>query len=210
MSKAGLHNAEEWYAAEGEGKVSLREVMEKLLPAGVPAKAAKAPAKTRAAAPLRPAAEAPRVVVSGISNLALRFARCCSPKPGDPLQGIVTRSQGVSIHHRDCGNVRRVRLNTGRLVEAEWYAEEPAERPGWRTIRLVVSADKKGKGLANVKKLLNAEGTPIEAAASISSDGSREVQRLTVRVGDNDQAARILHRLNAMAGVRAVRELESA
>jgi GTP pyrophosphokinase len=240
MTQKGLHNAEEWFAAEGEGKVSLREVLEKLLPGGVPAMPVRVPKRRAAAVSPKAGSDKPRVVVSGISNLALRFARCCSPKPGDPLLGIVTRSQGVSIHHRDCGNVRRVRQNTGRLVEADWFgeglsanaegrgpgAEAPnadtpniaakrqgggAEgRPGGRTIRLVVSAEKSGKGLAKVTRLLKFEGTPVEMAAVISSEGSREVQRLTVHVGDADQAARILHRLNAMAGVRAVRELESA
>jgi GTP pyrophosphokinase len=207
LSRQGYHSPDDWYAAEGLGKVSLAEALAKLLPE----RPALKPRRTIRVTPT-PAVGGgtpARVVVSGISDLALRLARCCSPRPGDPLQGIVTRAHGVSIHHRDCGNVRRVRLQTGRLVDA-WWSGPGAIRPERRAIQLVVSADKSRKGLARVVRLLEREGAPIEAAAVVSSDGSREVERLTVRVGDDAQAARILQRLNAMTGVRAVRELESA
>jgi GTP pyrophosphokinase len=200
MGRQGLHSPEELYAAEGTGKLSLREALAKLLPRGEPPRPVR---RVRAIA--RPAAlppgELPRVQVSGMHNLMVRFARCCSPRPGDPLRGIVTRGRGVSIHQRDCGNVARARAQAGRLVEAEWAGERKALMP----VRLVVIAE--SARLAQVAGLMEEEGVPIQSA-KITSDGGR--YRLTVLVADHGQVERILYRLNAMAGIRAVRELESA
>jgi GTP pyrophosphokinase len=202
MHRQGLHSLDEVYAAEGLGKISLREVLEKLMPGAQPSK----PVRPRRVRPRAPAhsGEGPRVQVSGMHDLLVRFARCCSPKPGDPLQGIVTRGHTVSIHHRDCGNVTRVRAQPARLVDANWSGgAEP------RPIRLVVSAKSAAKDLARVPELLEQEGAAIQSA-TISTDHGRHVQRFTVKVDSGGQVQRILQRLNAMDGIRAVRELESA
>ncbi len=47
------------------------------------------------------------VVVEGIDNCPIKFAKCCSPLPGDDIIGFVTRGFGVSIHKRDCANASR-------------------------------------------------------------------------------------------------------
>ena len=204
MHRQGLHSLDELHAAEGLGKVSLRETLEKLLPDHAVDRPR--PKRVRPKAPAAaPAGEGADVRVSGMRDLVVRFARCCSPKPGDPLQGIVTRGHAVSIHHRECGNVRRVRASAARLVEADWSGDGQAPAP----IRLVVSAQSAAKGLSRVAELLEQEGAAIQSA-TITADGGRHVQRLTVQVSSGGQVQRILQRLNAMEGIRAVRELESA
>ena len=63
------------------------------------------------------------VVVEGIDNCPIKFAKCCSPLPGDEIIGFVTRGFGVSIHKKDCGNVRESMKspeNAGRWVRAYW------------------------------------------------------------------------------------------
>lgn len=206
MRRNNLSSADDIYAAEAAGRVSLREALEKLYP-----DSDTSPEATGAPAPPNPETKghpdlAPNLVqVSGVSGLMVRFARCCAPKIGDPLRGIVTRGQGISVHHRDCGNLGRVRNQPERLLEVEWVQERRARQP----VRLVVSAESSTQGLIQVAKLLEEEGTPIESG-TITSEGERYTQRLTVMVSDTKQVKRILHRLNAMAGIRAVRELESA
>ena len=46
--------------------------------------------------------------MEGIDNCLIKFARCCSPLPGDQIIGFITRGHGVSIHKRDCTNVPQV------------------------------------------------------------------------------------------------------
>ncbi|MCR5627980.1 MAG: bifunctional (p)ppGpp synthetase/guanosine-3',5'-bis(diphosphate) 3'-pyrophosphohydrolase [Lachnospiraceae bacterium] len=61
------------------------------------------------------------IVVKGITDVAVRFSKCCSPLPGDEIVGFITRGRGISIHRTDCVNVIHMsEIERGRLIEAEW------------------------------------------------------------------------------------------
>ncbi len=63
------------------------------------------------------------IVVKGIDDVAVRFAKCCSPVPGDEIVGYVTRGRGVTIHRTDCINMIHLPgEDRMRLIEAEWQA----------------------------------------------------------------------------------------
>jgi len=65
------------------------------------------------------------IVVKGLTDVAVRFAKCCSPVPGDEIIGFVTRGRGVTIHRKDCVNVENLPpLERDRLIEAHWQEEE--------------------------------------------------------------------------------------
>src|SRR5690242_6188356 len=60
------------------------------------------------------------VIVRGISDVWVKLAKCCTPVPGDPILGFVTRGAGVSVHRTDCTNVASLKAQPERLVEVEW------------------------------------------------------------------------------------------
>ncbi len=61
------------------------------------------------------------IVVEGISDVAVRFSKCCNPVPGDEIIGFVTRGRGVSIHRTDCINMINLPLeDRDRIIEAAW------------------------------------------------------------------------------------------
>ncbi len=61
------------------------------------------------------------IIVEGISDVAVRFSKCCNPVPGDEIVGFVTRGRGVSIHRTDCINMINLPLeDRERLIEAVW------------------------------------------------------------------------------------------
>ncbi len=65
------------------------------------------------------------IIVKGLSDVAVRFSRCCNPVPGDEIIGFVTRGRGVSIHRTDCINIMNLpEEERGRLIEAEWAPED--------------------------------------------------------------------------------------
>lgn len=65
------------------------------------------------------------IVVKGLHDLAVHFAKCCSPIPGDEIVGYVTRGRGVTIHRTDCINVMHMSdADRERLIEAEWQMPE--------------------------------------------------------------------------------------
>ncbi len=77
------------------------------------------------------------IVVKGIDDVAVRFAKCCSPVPGDEIVGFVTRGRGVTIHRTDCVNMIHMPTEDQvRLIEAEWQA---------------AAADVSGRFLAEIK-----------------------------------------------------------
>ncbi|CAM5230321.1 GTP pyrophosphokinase OS=Streptomyces violarus OX=67380 GN=FHS41_006208 PE=3 SV=1 [Streptomyces violarus] len=98
------------YAAIGEGHVSAQNIVQKLVQALGGEEAATEeidesvpPARGRSRK--RRSSADPGVVVKGVEDVWVKLARCCTPVPGDPIIGFVTRGSGVSVHRSDCVNV---------------------------------------------------------------------------------------------------------
>lgn len=64
------------------------------------------------------------VLVGGNDNIMVRFAQCCSPIPGDPIVGFVTRGRGISVHRTDCPNARLFAQDTERCIAVSWDKRE--------------------------------------------------------------------------------------
>ncbi len=65
------------------------------------------------------------IVVKGLDDVAVRFAKCCSPVPGDDIVGFVTRGRGVTVHRVDCVNVINLpETERVRLIGADWQEQE--------------------------------------------------------------------------------------
>lgn len=60
------------------------------------------------------------ILVKGEPGLLVRVAKCCSPVPGDPIIGFITRGRGVSVHRADCPNVTHGQNDVDRLIDVEW------------------------------------------------------------------------------------------
>ena len=60
------------------------------------------------------------ILVKGEPGLLVRLAKCCSPVPGDPIIGFITRGRGVSVHRADCPNVTHGQNDVDRLIDVEW------------------------------------------------------------------------------------------
>ena len=66
------------------------------------------------------------IKVRGLDEVLIKLARCCNPVPGDKIIGYVTRGQGVSVHRRDCTNLKSLLSDSERLIEVEWNLEQPS------------------------------------------------------------------------------------
>jgi len=112
------------YAALGEGKVGAQRVVEQLIALeGGKENAAEESFEDRPVF-TTPKKEAPRsstgIVVEGDPNMLVKLSKCCTPVPGDEIIGFVTRSQGISVHRKDCRNVQDLMRSPERIRSVSW------------------------------------------------------------------------------------------
>lgn len=156
------------------------------------------PARERAEKAARKAASG-AVVVSGIGDVLVRFARCCSPLPGEAITGFITRGRGVTVHVASCQHA----LNTDpqRRVPVVWKDGEEAPRP----IRLeVLCIDQPGL-LAAMTKTIASAGVNISTAEvkTRGSDG-RALSIFEVSISSARQLNMLMNAIGAIDGVMRV------
>ena len=142
------------------------------------------------------------VVVSGVGDMLVRFARCCNPLPGEAITGFITRGRGVTVHVAGCPHA----LNTDpqRRVPVVWKDGEEAPRP----IRLeVLCADQPGL-LAAMTKAIASAGVNISTAEvkTRGADG-RALSVFEVSVTSARQLNNLMNSIGAIDGVMRVSRL---
>ena len=63
------------------------------------------------------------IVVKGIDNCLVKLSKCCNPLPGDEIIGYITKGRGVSVHRKDCVNVKDLLTEDNRIIDVKWYEE---------------------------------------------------------------------------------------
>ncbi len=89
--------------------------------------------------PVRIAKAKGGITVQGIHDISVRFAKCCSPIPGDEIVGFVTRGRGVTIHRTDCINIINLpEEERSRLIDAEWQKDAAEGEQGLYTAEIMI------------------------------------------------------------------------
>ena len=117
------NNAEELYAAIGYGGITIANCLPKLKEEWQKRKSEEGKNEQLAKVDLSKVHATDGVVVEGFDNTPIKFAKCCSPLPGDPIVGFITRGFGVSIHRASCVNAissMKDPTNAPRWVKAYW------------------------------------------------------------------------------------------
>ena len=112
---------EEMYAAVGCGAVTINQVLLKLIDFYRKEVLQAAPPQSKYSLNKHTTGEC-NVKVKGMDGLLVRFAGCCNPVPGDDIVGFVSRGRGVTVHRKDCPNMKNE--DPERLLEAEWTGDK--------------------------------------------------------------------------------------
>ncbi len=132
LRKYGFHDWESVLAAIGHGGLKEGQVVNKLIDQyekerrkSIRDEDILQAAESRERVHIAPREGKGGIVVKGVHDLAVHFAKCCSPIPGDEIVGFVTRGRGVTVHRTDCINILSMsELDRDRLIEAEWQLPE--------------------------------------------------------------------------------------
>ncbi len=121
IREMGFKKAEDFYLALGSGKLQVSQVVNKLLQRlkteeGIAEEPAPARPKAREAV----SSENFGIVVPGVQDVLVRLAKCCTPVPGDDIAGYISLGKGITIHRRDCPNVKSLMRNPERFTAVEW------------------------------------------------------------------------------------------
>lgn len=198
------------YAAIGEGHVSAQNVVGKLVQAlGGEEAANEDIAETtppiRGRGKRRSSAD-PGVVVKGVDDVWVKLARCCTPVPGDPIIGFVTRGSGVSVHRADCVNVDSLSQQPERILDVEWAPTQSSVF----LVAIQVEALDRSRLLSDVTRVLSDQHVNILSAAVQTSRDRVATSRFTFEMGDPKHLGHVLKAVRGVEGVYDVYRVTSA
>ncbi|WP_371651264.1 MULTISPECIES: bifunctional (p)ppGpp synthetase/guanosine-3',5'-bis(diphosphate) 3'-pyrophosphohydrolase [unclassified Streptomyces] len=198
------------YAAIGEGHVAAQGVVQKLVQALGGEEAANEdiaesapPSRGRSK---RRANADPGVVVKGVDDVWVKLARCCTPVPGDPIIGFVTRGSGVSVHRADCVNVDSLSQQPERILEVEWAPTQSSVF----LVAIQVEALDRSRLLSDVTRVLSDQHVNILSAAVQTSRDRVATSRFTFEMGDPKHLGHVLKAVRGVEGVYDVYRVTSA
>lgn len=197
------------YAAIGEGHVAAQGVVQKLVQAlGGQDEATEDIAEST---PIRPRSKRrssadPGVVVKGVDDVWVKLARCCTPVPGDPIIGFVTRGSGVSVHRADCVNVDSLSRQPERILEVEWAPTQSSVF----LVAIQVEALDRSRLLSDVTRVLSDQHVNILSAAVQTSRDRVATSRFTFEMGDPKHLGHVLKAVRGVEGVYDVYRVTSA
>jgi len=192
---------ESLYAAVGDGHISSNSVVEKLIASIGSEETHETPITEILASGSQSRIErrsASGVNVEGIDDVLIKLARCCTPVPGDPIAGFITRGSGVSIHRSDCVNVADLKFHQGdRIVKVSWD-------PGAKTVFLVniqIEALDRSRLLSDITRALSDQEVNILHAAVNTTKDQTAISRFTFEMADASHLDVVLASIRKIDGV---------
>jgi guanosine-3',5'-bis(diphosphate) 3'-pyrophosphohydrolase len=192
---------ESLYAAVGDGHISSSSVVEKLISSISTEETHETPLTemlSSGASPRIARRSASGVNVEGVDDVLIKLARCCTPVPGDPIAGFITRGSGVSIHRSDCVNVADLKFHQGdRIVKVSWD-------PGAKTIFLVniqIEALDRARLLSDITRALSDQEVNILHAAVNTTKDQTAISRFTFEMADASHLDVVLASIRKIDGV---------
>ena len=146
------------------------------------------------------------IVIRGSEGMAVQFAQCCRPIPGDPIIGFIKKGQGLVIHTHDCPVARKSRGDSEKWIDVQWSPD--TDRLFDVSIRVTV-LDQRGV-LAKVAAAIADSGCNI---ANISVDEDRGVyatNHFTLQVGSRLHLSKVMRSLRRIPEVVRLARIKSS
>lgn len=201
VEELGFQAADDLLAALGYGKVSLGQVISRI----VPQEKLKVSKTGRIGKVLEKIRKKPSsgIKIHGVEDIMFRFAKCCNPLPGDPVVGFITRGRGVTVHTANCPHV--LEEDPGRRIDVEWDMKKKDSRPA--KIR-AFCVDQKGVLAGITGAITNCEADIISADVHSTPD-RKGISTFEVNVQDLDHLNRVVSAILKVKGVYKVERIRN-
>ncbi|MES1981537.1 MAG: bifunctional (p)ppGpp synthetase/guanosine-3',5'-bis(diphosphate) 3'-pyrophosphohydrolase [Pseudomonadota bacterium] len=144
------------------------------------------------------------VTIFGTEGMAVQFAKCCRPIPGDPIIGVIKSGQGLVVHTHDCPSLRKGRNGTDKWLDVTW--DKGISRPFEVSIKLIV-ANQRGV-LAKVAAAIAEAESNIENV-HFTNEGDYTALYFTLQVGNRQHLAKIMRGLRGIPEVVRITRVKS-
>ncbi|MDW3206965.1 MAG: bifunctional (p)ppGpp synthetase/guanosine-3',5'-bis(diphosphate) 3'-pyrophosphohydrolase [Alphaproteobacteria bacterium] len=203
VQRFDAENAEDIQAGVGEGRINARDVLYAAYPgAKEKEKEKKAPRPRAAKEQIDPTSGGAIPIRGLIPHMAIHFAKCCHPLPGDRIIGIVTTGKGVTIHNMDCPTLENFSDMPERWLDVSWDQDAVDGSAFTGRIRAVLLNEP--GALAEVTGVIGRDGGNISNLKFTSRSADFFEMLIDIEVVDAKQLNNILAALRASKHVNSV------
>jgi len=149
----------------------------------------------------KPVNKGKSVHVQGHSDLAVKFAKCCLPVPGDTIMGYITRGKGITVHRADCINIKNSD-EMDRLIDVDWVDESiPSEK---FSAELVIKANDRKGLISDISTIISNEGISIAGFTSKTNKDGIVHMSLDIIIQNTKQVDRLIGKLSSISNLISV------
>ena len=151
--------------------------------------------------PSKPKQSSNGIIVRGIDNCLVKLSRCCNPLPGDEIIGYITKGRGVSVHRKDCVNVKELIKEENRMIDVSWVEEEKITYKA----EIEIYANDRNNLLSDVIATLNNAKAKMVAVSAKANNDRIAIIEATLETQGVDDLNNILKALRKIDSVYEVK-----
>ena len=203
-NELGFPTKDEMYAAVGYGRITSEQVIQKLIKREKELeekeKAINEPIELVNKTENKPSTSKGEVRVSDFDDdIEVKFAKCCTPIPGDPIIGFITKGNGISVHTKSCPNIINNHAPE-RLIDVYWQNEASDKFP----VKIQVAVANSPSVIYDITKMISTVNVNISGINARLNENQEGVIDLTVEVNSLDQLDDVMAKLKSLNTVYSV------
>ena len=142
------------------------------------------------------------IIVKGIDNCLIKLSKCCNPVPGDEIIGYITRGRGVTVHTKDCVNIKDLFKEEERIIDVYW-AQESTNKS--YNVEMTVFANDREELLGDIMRTAQQDGSKIIGVQAKSNKEKIVMVELTLEVKDVEAVNKVQRELGKIDSVYDVK-----
>lgn len=203
-NELGFPTKDEMYAAVGYGRITSEQVIQKLIKIEKELeekeKAINEPIELVNKTENKPSTSKGEVRVSDFDDdIEVKFAKCCTPIPGDPIIGFITKGNGISVHTKSCPNIINNHAPE-RLIDVYWQNEASDKFP----VKIQVAVANSPSVIYDITKMISTVNVNISGINARLNENQEGIIDLTVEVNSLDQLDDVMAKLKSLNTVYSV------